>query len=150
MVRKARTHITNDTPTESALVPKHLAKQQFGKRLYKLMIAKGWHQSELARQSDLPRDSVSVYVRGKSLPTPQSLQKLAEALGVSAEELLPNQIEGAIDEDAPAFELRASPNRPAVAWLRVNRLVSMTTALKIGEILKDDDATDRSGSGEAS
>lgn len=147
MTNRVRTHISGDTPTETRLVPKHLTKQQFGKRLYNLMLGKGWTQSELARQSGLPRDSISVYVRGRSLPTPASLSALATALGVTSDELLPNHIEGAIDEDMPAMELKVSPNAPNVAWLRVNRLVSTKTALTIMEMLETDNAVDGKRSG---
>jgi transcriptional regulator with XRE-family HTH domain len=147
MTNRVRTHISGDTPTETRLVPKHLTKQQFGKRLYNLMLGKGWTQSELARQSGLPRDSISVYVRGRSLPTPASLSALAAALGVTSDELLPNHIEGAIDEDMPAMELKVSPNAPNVAWLRVNRLVSTKTALTIMEMLETDNAVDGKRSG---
>ena len=147
MTRKVRTHITTDSPPDIKLAPRHLTKQEFGKRLYNLMLRKGWHQSELARQSGLPRDSISVYVRGKSLPTPSSVQALSAALGIAPDELLPNQIESAIDEDAPAMEMKVSPNMPGKAWLRINRLVTVRTALKIMDILENDDAADRGGSG---
>lgn len=144
MPRRVRTHIPQDAQGDPGLAPKHLTKQQFGKRLYRLMLAKGWHQSELARQADMPRDSVSVYIRGKSLPTPQSLKRLADALGVKEEELLPNHVESAIDEDNPSFEMKVSPNAPNLAWIRVNRLVTLPTAVKIAEILQADNAVDRS------
>ena len=143
MPRKIRTHFGGDAPSDPLLAPKNLTKQEFGRRLYKLMLAKGWHQSELARQSGLPRDSISVYVRGKSLPTPTSLAALAKALEVETVELLPNHVESAIDESEPAFEFRVSPNRPDVAWLRINRLVSTSVGLKIMEMLNDDDAANR-------
>ena len=145
MPRKVRTHITTDSPSDSRLAPRHLTKQEFGKRLYKLMLAKGWNQSELARQAGLPRDSVSVYIRGRSLPTPSSLQSLAAAFGLSTEELLPNHIESAIDEDTPSMEMKVSPNALDKAWLRVNRLVTVRAALKIMDILESDNAVDRSG-----
>lgn len=145
MTNKVRTHI-RDAATENSLSPKHLTKQEFGRRLYNLMLKKGWHQSELARRADLPRDSISVYVRGRSLPTPQSLKALADALGVSPDELLPNHVESAIDADNPAFEMKVSPNAPDVAWMRVNRLVTVKTALKIMELLESDDAANRNGS----
>lgn len=141
MVRKMRTHVVGgDSATPSEFRPKHLTKQEFGRRLYNVMLAKGWHQSELARQSGLPRDSVSTYIRGKTLPTPNNLQALAKALTVEPEALLPNHIESAIDEDEPAFEIRASAASPGKAWLRANRLVSFTTAVKIAELLEADDA----------
>lgn len=127
----------------SSLAPKHLTKQQFGNRLYRLMMAKGWTQSELSRRAELTRDSISTYVNGKSVPTPLNLEKLATALGVKAEELLPNMIESAIEADNPAFEMRQSVNTPGKVWLRVNRMVSMANAVKIAEIIQseDDDRT---------
>lgn len=149
MPRKVRTHIAAEPQTDMKFAPRHLTKQEFGKRLYTLMLDRGWHQSELARRSGLPRDSISVYVRGKSLPTPQSLAALAKTFGIPAEELLPNHIESAIDEDAPAFEMKVSPNAPLVAWVRLNRLVTVRTALQIAELLEADDAVDRSRSGRA-
>lgn len=151
MARRIRTHILTDAASDVKLAPKHLTKQEFGKRLYNLMLRKGWHQSELSRQSGLPRDSISVYVRGKSLPTPASLILLSDALGVKPEELLPNHTESAIDADNPAMEMKVSPNAPNVAWLRINRLVSIRTALKIMQMVEDDDASDGSrGRGTAS
>lgn len=143
MPPKVRSHLTSDAPTPPHLIPKHLTKQEFGKRLYKLMLGKGWHQSELSRQAGVPRDAVSTYIRGKSLPTPVNLKALANALGVSEEELLPNVAEAAIDEDNPAFEIRVSPSAPGKAWVRVNRLVSTMTAIKIGELLENDRVLDR-------
>lgn len=142
MVRNIRTHlpdgVSSDAPFD--LAPRHLSKQEFGKRVYNLMLRKGWKQSELARQAGLPRDSISVYIRGKSLPTPGNLEALAKALGVAPNDLLPNHFEGAIDADTPALEIKVSPNAPHLAWLRVNRLVSMKSVAKIVEILEADNA----------
>lgn len=143
MTRAVRTHLLTDTQSPATLVPKHLTKQEFGRRLYSMMIGRGWTQSELARQSGLQRDSVSTYVRGKSLPTPLNLEALAKAFGVTPEEMLPNQIESAIDEDNPSFEMKVSVGAPGTAWVRVNRLVSMTTAVKIAEMLDADQATEK-------
>jgi len=150
MPRKVRTHVTGAEELQGIpLAPRSLTKQEFGKRLYRLMLAKGWHQSELARQAGIPRDAVSTYIRGKALPTPTNLQKLSDALGVPPEELLPNHTEVAIDEDeVPAFEMKVSTGAPSMAWVRVNRLVSTQTAVKIAELLDNDDALNRSGSSE--
>lgn len=142
MANKVRTHISSDAPTDKKLTPKHLTKQEFAKRVYQLMLGKGWNQSELSRRSGLPRDSISVYIRAKSLPTPGNLQKLADAFGVKSDELLPNHLESAIDEDNPSFEMRVSTSLPSKAWVRVNRLVSMSTATKIAELLEADNAAD--------
>lgn len=149
MARSVRTHIVGDSPTPARLMPKHLTKQEFGKRLYALMLGKGWTQSELARRSGVSRDNVSTYIRGVSLPTPLKLQALADAFELPPEELLPNLKEHAIDHDNPSFEMKASVSAPGQVWLRVNRLVSMSTAVKIAELLENDNVLDRSGSGAA-
>ena len=118
---------------------KHLSKQEFGRRLYNLMHSKGWTQSELARKAGLSRDAISTYVRGLHYPDPANAEKLAKVFGMSAEELLPNQAERSIDRDPALIELKVSSFNPAVAWLRVNRMVSTNTALKIMTILREDD-----------
>lgn len=132
--------MTGNDSSENTMrfAPRHLTKQEFGKRVYQLMLSRGWNQSELGRQSGLPRDSISVYIRGKSLPTPQSLEALARAFNVDPSEILPNHVESAIDEDTPSLEMKVSPNAPNQAWLRVNRLVSIKTAVKVVELLEAD------------
>jgi transcriptional regulator with XRE-family HTH domain len=141
MARTTRTHVGPDSLTTN-LTPKHLTKQEFGQRLYDLMLSKGWNQSELARHADLPRDSISVYLRGKSLPTPKSLVGLSKALGVPPNELLPNMMESAIQNDFPAFEMKISPNAPQMAWVRINRAVPTNIALKIAGLIGEADNDD--------
>jgi transcriptional regulator with XRE-family HTH domain len=144
MVRTNRTHVTDSMSEDSrsGMVPKHLAKQDFAKRLYRLMLKRGWNQSELARRADLPRDSVSTYIRAKVMPTPQSTERLAAALGVAPEELLPNHVESAIEEDTPSLEMKVSVNAPSKAWLRVNRLVSLSTAARVIDLIEAENASD--------
>lgn len=111
------------------------AKAMFSRRLYQAMVRKGWSQSELARNADLPRDAVSVYIRGKSLPTPLSLRKLAKALDINPDELLPPQM--MIERDRiPVFEIKAT-EEPNIVLLRVNQEVPLATALKIAEMLNE-------------
>jgi len=134
---------TRTAPTTPALTPSHLSKQEFARRLTQLMLAKGWNQSELGRRAGLNRDAISTYVNAKSLPSPLNVQALADALGVMPEELLPNITEAAMDEPHPGFELKSSSASPGRAWIRVNRLVTMATAIKIGELLERDRVLDR-------
>lgn len=105
-----------------------------------MLLDRGWRQSELARRADIQRDSVSGYVRGRSFPTPLNLAKMARALGVKAEDILPNTVESAIAEDEPDFELKVSPGDPARAWVRLNRLMSLGTAVQIAELVQADAA----------
>lgn len=144
MARTTRTHIPDNLSGGARLAPKHLTKTEFAKRLYSLMLGKGWRQSDFARRAGLPRDSISSYMRATRLPTPSSLKKMATALGVKPEELLPNHVESAIDADTPAFEMKVSPNAPGFAWLRINRMATTSTCVKIAELLQaDDDAANR-------
>jgi len=138
MTRSNRTHFGGVTDSKSSLKPKHLTKQEFGRRVYRLMLEKSWNQSDLARAAKQPRNNISTYIRGISMPTPLNLKYLAEALDVTEDELLPNYTEAAIKEDFPEIDLRVSPADPNKGWLQVNRAVTMTTAVKIIELLNAD------------
>jgi len=124
------------------LIPKHLAKDEFARRLLQLMRRRGWRQAEFARQAGLTRNAISVYLRGDSLPNPDSLQKLAAALGMKAEELLPNYKEAAIERDNPELEFRVSPAEPKTAWLRINRAMPTSLAIKIMGLIEAHDAAE--------
>ena len=56
---------------------------------------------------------------------------MAAVLGVTPEELLP--------DENPAFEMKVRSS--GLAWVRVNRQVSLRTALKIAEIVEGDSET---------
>lgn len=137
MAKSTRTHIGGD-PTDGALAPVHLTKEQFGRRLYNLMISKGWRQSELARRAGLTRDAISTYVNGRSLPSPQNAKKLADALEVPVENLLPNIVEGAISQGRADFEFKTIASDPTRAWIKIDRSVSLATAVKIAELIQAD------------
>lgn len=140
MAKSTRTHLPpSNKTTKSTLIPKHLAKDEFARRLYKLMLDKGWRQADLARAAGLPRNAISVYLRGASLPNPESTKALAKALDMDPGVLLPNYTESAIERDNPEIEFRVSPADPKKAWLRINRLVSTSTAIKIMSLIEADD-----------
>jgi transcriptional regulator with XRE-family HTH domain len=121
--------------------PRHLSKQEFGRRIYRIMTEKGLRQSELARRADLPRNNVSSYVRGLSYPSRMSLVKLAKALGVEPDILLPNYNESAIrSEETPDLALRSSMAEPGMSWLVVNRQVSTAIGVEILGLLEKDRA----------
>ena len=130
---------------KSPLVPKHLAKEEFARRLHAMMREKGWRQADLARSSTLTRNMISVYLRGDSLPNPASLKLLAKAFNVEPDHLLPNYKESAIDRDNPAIDFRVSPADPKQAWLRINRLVSTSLAIRILAMLEAEDAQAANG-----
>lgn len=123
---------------------RHITNEEFGRRVYSRMLQHGWNQSDLARAAGLTRDAISTYVRGRSRPSPSNLTKLATALGVEPQELLPNAVESAIRDDTPLMEMKVSPAKPSVAWLRISRLTSTEAATKIMQILVDDHSVDAS------
>lgn len=133
-----RTHIIDGNFTPSGLSPSELTLQEFSRRLYRLMLKKGWTQAELARQSGVSRDGVSGYIRGLHMPTHEKVNDLAKALGVKPEELLPNVAQSAIEEDTPSLELKVSTSDPSRSWLRVNRLVTTEAAGEVISILNRD------------
>lgn len=111
----------------------HPVKEAFARKLYNLMLRKGWSQSDFARAADLPRDAISVYMRAASLPTPGNLKKLAKALGVEPDELLPAHV--MVEQNRlPSFEIK-NTEQPNIVSLRVNQEVPLSVALKIAELL---------------
>ena len=76
-------------------------RDAFSRRVYKMMLAKGMNQSDLARAAGLERNRISAYVRGTALPTGLKLKLLADALGVKPTDLIPDE--------------RLAPAKPAYA-----------------------------------
>lgn len=101
-----------------------------------MMLERGWNQSELARASGLGRDSISTYVRGHTFPEPRNLRRLADALGTSPEQLLPNSMLSAIEADSPALEIRQAHGHLDKVYIRVNQLVTVDQAAEIFSILR--------------
>ncbi len=116
----------------SGLTVRSLSKQEFGRRLLDQLRLKGWNQSQLGRYAGIGRDNISQYIRGRSFPSPANLEKLASALSVPAEELLPNNLERTTAQvENPETEYRSIPGDPDNVWLRINRRVPRAIAIKI-------------------
>jgi transcriptional regulator with XRE-family HTH domain len=142
MSRKLRHFLEPSVEDEipgGTLSPKAVGRQEFGRRLLSLIIQRGWNQSDLARETGIGKDSISGYVRGRSFPNPTTLNQLCDTLGVTREQLLPNSLQAAMDEEFPAVELRQAVGHPSKAWLRVNRAMSFATAAKIITLIEEDE-----------
>ncbi len=116
---------------QQSISNRHVVKAEFAKRLYNRIADKGWTQSEFARNCGLARDAISTYVRGRSIPSPQALEKMATVLSVKPEDLLPNYYESAHSTVEPSFEIKAVPNEEGYMWLRLNMRLPKETAMKI-------------------
>lgn len=116
---------------EVDLSNKTIRKQEFGRRLYDQLLSQRLNQSDLSRKSGLGRDSISQYVRGRSVPTPQNLEKIAEALGVQPDDLFPNYAAQAIAIEDPTFQLRAVDGDSSSMWLTINQRVTTAKAMAV-------------------
>lgn len=117
--------------SDASLDNRHLIKAEFSKRLYAKISERGWTQSEFARNCDLNRDAVSTYVRGRSIPSPVALEKMAGVLRVRPEELMPNYFESAHARQEPTFELRDVPNEEGYMWIKLNMRLPKKIAMQI-------------------
>ncbi|RRB95512.1 XRE family transcriptional regulator, partial [Escherichia coli] len=69
---------------------------QFGKKVERLMLGKGWSGADLAREMErhapkgvtIGRHIPTAYIRGENEPTQRNLMLIAKALGVKPEELI--------------------------------------------------------------
>lgn len=116
------------------------------------MLDKGWTQSDLARHAfgqkvdertggkvALGRDRISMYINGRSVPDPKNLKKLADAFGMTTEELAPDLASPAIQREAPELAITQSSANPEMVVLRVNKIVTPQIANKVFQILCGDD-----------
>lgn len=136
-------HYINPKPTELPKgAPVDVVHADFGGRLQQAMVAKGWNQSELARRANermpegqkMGRDNVSGYIRGTTLPGPVKLKALADALGMTVEELLPQRgVPNAGNKTIPALDMRDLGD--GNVWLRVNQAVPRNIALRVMNLL---------------
>lgn len=127
------------TPSPSA----DAVRLDFARRLQQAMARKGYNQAELARESSkytasgrpIGRDSISIYINGRYLPSAERLAAIAQALGVEKTDLMPPRAYAA-PKDPPLDIKDLSDGR---VWLRVNQAVEWSKALKILEIIKSDE-----------
>lgn len=122
---------TKPVPESVALNNREVVKSEFARRLYEAIVSRGWNQSEFARHSGLNRDAVSTYVRGKSVPSPLNLEKMASVLGMRPEELMPNYYEAAHAKADSQMELRDVPNEEGYMWLKLNLRLPKKVAIEI-------------------
>lgn len=147
----ARTHKFVGSPVNDAGVNvAEVSKQEFGRRLQKHLLDRGWKQADLARHAfgttvnaqgyKVPRNRelISQFIGGKSFPSPLSLDKISKALGVKPEELLPQIKTKAITDEAEAdIEFKAAAGKPTEGLLRINRIVTLDQFSRIIAILME-------------
>ena len=79
------------------------SRKKFRERLKEWRLKRGMSQEELARTADVPTASVSHFETGHRFPNAETLRRLADALGVSADYLL-GRVKDPIGEDLEAAD----------------------------------------------
>ncbi len=135
VARKPAAVTRESADNNDAVPPKMAIRLEFGRRLRKALQDKGWKQIDLANATDIGRDSISGYTRGRVLPDNDRLSVICKALGQRPEELVPHY---GMDERTadlmPALEVKQA-DQAGMAWIRVNQMVSLDQVSRIMEIL---------------
>lgn len=145
---------TENVKRDAIDAAKKPVRTAFSARLHRMMLSKGWNQSELARRAGISRANVSGYAQGRVIPNPETVKALAQAFGVEPGDLFKDSDLGIGAVAAPSalsanvpFTLAIDPVRPDTAFINISRRVSVATALKIAELLTGDHTLDGEGSG---
>lgn len=123
--------------------PREAMRELFAQRIWRLMLDRGWNQAELGRRAGLGRDVINSYVNAKSIPTPDSVQRLAQAFGVSTAMLFPGANPEVMEmsgrpADIPPVAMKATGD--GMALLQVNMKVPLTLAAQIIAMLPHEEA----------
>lgn len=115
-------------------------------RIAELRRDRGWTQAELARRAGLNRNVVNTTENETSFPTRENLQRMASALSIELNELTDVYVNEAHHRAPAALNITEAKGRPGYALVQVNRMLRTSTALKIFQLIAEDDAdaSDRS------
>ena len=126
--------------------------EDFSKRLWNILNEKNMSQTELAKrvwnekrtdangyESWKGRDLISSYIRGRSQPSPQVLKRIADVLHVTPESLIPSTAAKIVEREPPALQINMVAGHADKCLLKVNKLVSLQTALKVGQLIEADE-----------
>lgn len=113
-------------------------------RIAEMRRDRGWTQAELARRAGLNRNVVNTTENETSFPTRENLARMASALGIELNELTDIYVQEAHHRAPAALNITEAKGRPGYVSVQVNRMLRTTTALKIFQLIADDDAADRS------
>lgn len=74
-------------PDDSENMTEQQCRKEFGLRLRKIMEIKGMTQDDLSRKTGIAQPILSNYIKGKNSPSFYRVDKIAKALGCSADDL---------------------------------------------------------------
>lgn len=133
-----------------------LREQRFANKLYALMTAKKWRQTDLAMAAfghtidpktgykvAKHRDRISNYINGKQIPDPVNMKLLADALGVSEEELAPDIATEIIEREPAEIQYHQIPGRSDVVFEMKKRLPMEVVHELMGVLIRNKNKIDR-------
>lgn len=130
-----------------AIVARH---ETFAENLHRALLERGWSQSELARRvwneirqdskgnnQVVGRDRISAYCRG-TLPEPATLKRIADVLRMTVEDLAPDIAASVVQKENPSVSIQMLAGHEDKCLLKINRLVSFSTAIAVGKLIEED------------
>lgn len=115
-----------------------ISKKEFAKRLnYQMGLSRFTGGAELGRATDITRDRIAKYLRGASLPRPEKIKALADALGCLEIDLLPEGSRATMVSAKPGYSLNGLAGMPGHTHIVVNMTVPTSIALKVATLLNE-------------
>lgn len=124
--------------------------KDFGRRLAEIRTRLGMSQSDVARatwgtyinskgkEEVRNRDRISKYEMGVSMPEPQSLTLLCDALGVSVEELAPSLVADTVERERdPAIQIVGVTGHLDKMHVRINTLIPIDMLPALIKLVED-------------
>jgi len=129
-----------------------MTTESFGKRLHHELMKRGWSQSDFARKlypgetitdsrgytAPRGRDRVSSWLADKSMPSAPQLRRICDLLGWEIDELSPGANLSRSERATPAMSLEMLTGAPDRVLLKINKLVSLKTAVAIAKLIEEE------------
>lgn len=141
MTRRVTIHRTaGDVPTGA---PGDAVAVGFARKMQHFMVQKGWSQRELAENASLhlapgtpvvSASNISKYINAREMPTPVKLKAIADALGVTPEDLVDTDAVNAVGRQSARVSLQDLGD--GRVWLRINQPVNWAVAIKVLDLIK--------------
>jgi transcriptional regulator with XRE-family HTH domain len=112
-------------------------REDFARNLHRALQKRGWMQTELSRHTGIGRDSISHYLAGRNMPGPVNAKRIADALQVPLDQMMPWISSDPVAGDTPEMETKHMPG--GRTFISVNKVVGADTALKIITLIRDDE-----------
>lgn len=122
--------------SDEVVPPKMAIRLESGRRFRQAMRDKGVRQIDVANDTNIGRDSISGYTRGRVMPDGDRLKEICDYLGTSPEKLVPHY---GVDEKTadlmPALEIKQADTE-GMAWVRINQVLTLDQVSRIMAILQ--------------